>query len=80
MMVLLAVHLPDVESVASKIHKAWMVQKHREGITSRLSEDNEELMIPYFKLSHKAKELDRASVKAVYAAIIALAHETTLTS
>jgi hypothetical protein len=42
------------------------------GVSSRLSETGEELMRPYDDLSEAAKELDRASVKAVYAAIWAV--------
>jgi hypothetical protein len=61
--------LPDIEKVSAEVHKAWMETKKANGITSRKSEDGEELMVPYEQLSEKAKELDRNSVKAVYAAI-----------
>lgn len=62
-------NLPDIEIVAAKVHEAWMESKRRNGVTSRKSETGEELMVPYSKLSEDAKELDRASVQAVYSAI-----------
>lgn len=61
--------LPDVELVAAKVHEAWLASKRAEGITSRKLETGEELMVPYEELSERAKELDRATVRAVYAAI-----------
>ena len=61
--------LPDIEVVAEKVHDAWMKSKQEQGVTSRKSESGEELMVPYSDLSEKAKELDRGSVRAVYAAI-----------
>jgi len=61
--------LPDVELVAAKVHEAWMGSKRAEGISSRKLETGEELMVPYEELSEQAKELDRATVRAVYAAI-----------
>ena len=63
------VKLPDIELVSEEVHKAWIESKKAEGITSRRSEDEEELMVPYEQLSEKAKDLDRNTVKAVYAAI-----------
>ena len=62
-------NLPDIEIVAAKVHEAWMESKQKNGIASRTSETGEELMEPYSKLSEQAKELDRGSVRAVYAAI-----------
>lgn len=64
-----AVELPDIETVSARVHAAWMESKHRQGVKSRRAEDGEELMIPYEELSEKAKQLDRGSVEAVYAAI-----------
>jgi RyR domain. len=61
--------LPDIEAVAEKVHDAWMESKQKQGVTSRKSESGEELMVPYNELSEQAKELDRGSVRAVYAAI-----------
>ena len=61
--------LPDIELVSAKVHEAWMKAKQAKGITSRKSEQGEELMVPYEQLSEEAKELDRASVRAVYEAI-----------
>ena len=69
--------LPDIEIVAAKVHEAWMNSKKKRGITTRKSESGEELMVPYEKLSEEAKELDRASVQAVYAAIEEVTHQKT---
>ena len=62
-------NLPDIELVAAKVHEAWMESKKSRGVTTRKSESGEELMVPYEQLSEEAKDLDRASVRAVYAAI-----------
>jgi hypothetical protein len=67
--------LPDIEAVAAKVHEAWMQTKRARGITTRKSEAGEELMVDYEQLSAEAKELDRASVRAVYAAIQSLSQE-----
>jgi hypothetical protein len=64
--------LPDIEVVSGKVHEAWMEAKRAAGVSSRKSETGEELMRPYGELSEAAKELDRASVRAVYAAIKAV--------
>jgi RyR domain len=61
--------LPDIEIVSAKVHEAWMESKTAQGVESRQSEKGEELMVPYEQLSEEAKELDRATVRAVYAAI-----------
>ena len=61
--------LPEIEAVAAKVHAAWVQAKRRQGVTSRKSETGEELMVDYDQLSEAAKELDRQSVRAVYAAI-----------
>ena len=66
-------NLPDIEEVSAKVHEAWMDAKRAQGITSRQSETGEELMVPYEQLSEPAKELDRATVRAVYEAIHAAA-------
>lgn len=62
-------NLPDIEIVSSDVHNAWMKSKIQNGISSRRSEDGEELMVLYEQLSEKAKDLDRNTVKAVYDAI-----------
>lgn len=61
--------LPDIEAVSAKVHEAWMESKRKGGVNSRVSETGEELMVPYARLSEAAKELDRGTVRAVYAAI-----------
>ncbi len=67
--------LPDIEAVAAKVHEAWMQAKLARGVTTRKSETGEELMVDYEQLSEEAKELDRGSVRAVYAAIQSLVQE-----
>lgn len=61
--------LPDIETVSAEVHAAWMDSKRAQGVETRKAEDGEELMVPYDQLSEKAKELDRGTVRAVYAAI-----------
>lgn len=61
--------LPDIETVSAQVHEAWMESKRAQGVTSRPSEKGEELMVPYEQLSNEAQELDRGTVRAVYAAI-----------
>ena len=65
--------LPDIEAVSAKVHEAWMESKRAQGVTSRKSETGEEMMVPYEQLSEPCKELDRNTVRAVYAAIRAAA-------
>jgi len=67
--------LPDMEAVARKVHEAWMQAKLAQGVQTRKSEKGEELMVDYDQLSEEAKELDRGSVRAVYAAIESLQDE-----
>ena len=62
-------NLPDVETNAAKVHDTWMQNKLSLGITSRKSEEGEELMVPYADLSEPAKEVDRILVRTVYAAL-----------
>jgi hypothetical protein len=62
--------LPDLEKVAAQVHAAWVDAKRAQGITSKMAEDGEELMVAYELLSEKAKDLDRTTVRAVYAAIV----------
>jgi hypothetical protein len=64
--------LPDLEIVAEKVHESWLKSKQAQGVLSRLSETGEELMVPYQQLSEPAKELDRITVRTVYAAIESL--------
>jgi len=61
--------LPDVERVSDLVHEAWMDGKRAKGVSSRKSENGEELMVPYEQLSEPQKDQDRSTVKAVYAAI-----------
>jgi hypothetical protein len=65
--------LPDIEVVSAKVHEAWIESKLKAGVTTRKLETGEELMVPYGDLSEAAKELDRGTVRAVYAAIEAAA-------
>jgi hypothetical protein len=65
--------LPDIEVVSAKVHDAWIASKRAQRVSSRKSETGEELMVPYERLSEAAKELDRQTVRTVYAAIEAAA-------
>ena len=65
-------HEPAVEKVAAKVHEAWMQAKRAQGVTSRPSEWGEEQMVDYADLSEPAKDLDRATVKAVFDALRAI--------
>lgn len=58
-----------VEKLSDAAHQGWMEGKQAAGVSSRKSEDGEELMVPYADLSEKAKDLDRYNVRAVLAAI-----------
>lgn len=66
-------NLPDIEAVSAKVHEAWINSKLKAGVSTRKLETGEELMVPYDQLSDAAKELDRGTVRAVYAAIEATA-------
>jgi hypothetical protein len=57
-----------VEAISALVHERWMEAKRKGGVASRRSESGEELMVPYNQLSEPAKELDRASVRAVLSA------------
>lgn len=65
----MSIPLPDPEIVAAEVHAAWIASKRAQGFASRRSEEGEELMVPYEQLSERAKDLDRNTVRAVYAAI-----------
>ena len=66
----------DIEAISAKVHEQWMDTKRSQGVTSRPSENGEELMVPYEQLSEEAKELDRGTVRAVLAAIQAVERTT----
>jgi hypothetical protein len=64
-------HITDelIEKVSDRVHEKWMETKHSQGVKTRRSENNEELMVPYSQLSEGAKDLDRNSVRAVLSAL-----------
>jgi hypothetical protein len=64
--------LPDIEAVSAKVHEDWMKQKLAKGVTTRKSVSGEELMVPYEQLSEEAKDIDRDTVRVIYAAIRAV--------
>ncbi len=65
--------LPDIELVSAAVHDAWMRKNLDKGIMSRKSASSgEEFMVPYDQLSEDAKDSDRVTVRAVYAAIEAI--------
>jgi hypothetical protein len=63
--------VPDalVEELAERVHEAWLATTRAQGITSRLSPSGEEQVVPYARLSEPAKDLDRATVRAVLNAL-----------
>ena len=64
-----AQQLPNIETVSSEVHQAWIEAKLAQGITSRPAATGEEQMVPYDQLTEPLKELDRSTVRAVFAAI-----------
>ena len=62
-------NLPNIEPVSAEGHHAWVETKLAQGITSRPAADGTEQMVPYADLPDALKDLDRATVRAVYAAI-----------
>jgi RyR domain len=66
------------EQIAERVHDAWIRTKQTQGVTSWLSDTGEEQMVPYAKLSERAKDLDRASVRAVLEAIVDFGGEVRL--
>jgi hypothetical protein len=60
-----------VELLAAYVHQEWMFTKLSAGIRSRLNADGREQMVPYKDLDDDLKELDRATVRAVFNALYA---------
>lgn len=68
--------LPDLETVAEMVHNSWWKEKTKQGFHAPA--DCPQMgcvnchpnMIPYDQLSEMAKDLDRATVRMVYEAII----------
>jgi hypothetical protein len=54
-----------IEATSEQVHQDWIKTKLSQGVSTRLSETGEELMVPYRLLSEDAKNLDRNTVKAV---------------
>lgn len=65
-----------IEQVSARVHENWMAAKRAAGVTTRLLESGEELMVPYDQLSEAAKELDRGTVRTVLAVLPDLADLT----
>lgn len=63
-----------IEVVSADMHGAWMDTKRSRGVESRKAENGEELMVPYHELSEGAKDLDRGSVKSVFASLVRLGY------
>jgi RyR domain-containing protein len=65
-----------IELVSAAVHKSWMETKILNGVSSRkFAETGEELMVPYDKLSEKAKDADRITVKTTIEALDKLGFE-----
>lgn len=63
-------HDAMLEKIAAAAHNGWMEAKVAQGVTSRLSQTGEQLMVPYDDLSEDAKDLDRGMVRSVMHVII----------
>lgn len=61
-----------VDAISHHVHAAWIDMKVAQGVTSRLSETGEELMVAYESLSEAAKDFDRMTVVTVLKAINAV--------
>jgi len=57
------------ELICERVHYTWIDKKLKQGIISRRAEDGEELMVGYKRLSEKAKDLDRDTVRTVLDAV-----------
>ena len=64
-----------VEQVSARVHEAWMETKRSKGVTTRLSESGEELMVPYANLSEDAKDLDRNSLRVILETVLTIAKD-----
>jgi len=59
-----------IEAISAKVHSNWIQMKLAAGVSTRkLDTTGEELMVDYDQLSDEAKELDRGTVRTVFAAI-----------
>jgi hypothetical protein len=56
--------LPDAEQLAIKTHERVVLAKRMAGITSLLSPQGDELMVPYERLPERAKALFREEARA----------------
>lgn len=61
--------LPPLEATARAVHAAWIEIDLAQGVTSRPSSCGVEQMVDYDLLPDHLQELDRSTVRAVYAAI-----------
>jgi hypothetical protein len=61
--------LPDIDKVSERVHNSWLKSKQDAGLTTHLSANNEELMVPYDQLSHEAKDYNKLMVNNVYTCI-----------
>lgn len=64
----------DHEDIAETVHVAWLEEKAKAGVDTHMSHTGEDLMRPYAELSEEAKDLDRATVRAVCDALIRKTH------
>jgi hypothetical protein len=54
------------EIMAANVHERWLLENHRNGITSRISAvTGEEQMVDYEDLTEKVKEYDRMLVRTI---------------
>jgi hypothetical protein len=58
-----------IDVLAARVHEGWRRRLRGHKVKTRLSTWGEELMVPYARLSERAKELNRHMVRQVLRAL-----------
>ena len=61
-----------VEETAEQVHEQWRRSMRKQGVKSRSSHWGEELLVPWPRLSERAKDLNRGMVKTTLKALAKL--------
>lgn len=61
-----------VEALAEAAHTAWFIEKVQAGVTSRLSSDGHEQMLPWPRLHEAVKDSNRMTAQVFLAAMVRL--------
>jgi hypothetical protein len=72
-------HLPAAtrEIIAAAVHARYVREQIAKGVTSRRAPDGEEYLQPWADLSEQARDLDRATVDAVFEGIHQAGYQVT---